>query len=203
MCTLFCQDSELLTTVPCGSHRKLTWNPRKKLSSQLSPYVVPLYELAFSEDSLSGWPRAEGPLCLVCLMGRLVHCGYSMSANDKSPPGQRWLARTGALCSHTPHHHATWHHSFLSLQPIHAQTFSLTCHSRWGPPPGPASGWVSGMGSKSHCETRRATCDDMGALGGHRGRAKGASHRKPSMFNSSCTRYLEFSNSQRQKTGWG
>lgn len=88
LCTLFCQDSELLTTVPCGSHRKLTWNPRKKLSSQLSPYVVPLYELAFSEDSLSGWPHAEGPLCLVCLMGRLVHCGYSTSANDKSPPAR-------------------------------------------------------------------------------------------------------------------
>lgn len=85
---LFCQDSELRTAAPCGSHRKLTGSPRKKLSSQLCPYLVSLYKPASSEYSLSGRYCAEWPLGLVCALGRLVRRGCSMSAHEESPPGR-------------------------------------------------------------------------------------------------------------------
>lgn len=46
---LFCQDSELPTTAP---NRKLTWNPRGKLPSQLCPDLDPVFELEKRETQI-------------------------------------------------------------------------------------------------------------------------------------------------------
>lgn len=47
--------------LPAAPNRELTWNPQKK-SSQLCPYLGPLYKLAFGEYSLSGRHCSEQPL---------------------------------------------------------------------------------------------------------------------------------------------